>query len=164
MTGLPRKKAAFTLMELTLASAVLIAAILSLLGTYTSCLNLNETSRNLTTAFNLLQEKLENMYNRRASLVAGHSTEQLADFPSGNCLATDIFDDGNDPDGVSNADLLWISLSLSWAQKGNRIIGEDNGSGIGGIELNGTLDGTEDVNGNNIVDSPAQIITLLRRE
>lgn len=164
MTGLSRKNAAFTLMELTLASAVLITAILGLLGTYTSCMNLNETSRSLTTALNLLQERLEDMHNQRAFLVAGHSTEQLADFPGGNCLAIDIFDDGSDPDGVSNANLLWISLSLSWAQKGNRIIGEDNGSGIGGIELNGTLDGTEDVNGNNIIDSPAQIITLLRRD
>ncbi|MFH1244908.1 MAG: hypothetical protein V1662_00295, partial [Candidatus Omnitrophota bacterium] len=138
-------------MELTIASVVLTTAILSLLGTYTSCFNLNETNRNLTIALNSLQERLENIHSLRdmqTPLAAGHYTEQLANFPRKHCLVIDVFDNGADPDGISNADLFWISLSLSWKQAGNRIIGEDNGSGIGGTELNGSLDGTEDTNGN----------------
>ena len=159
-------KSAFTLMELMIAAAVLSIALLGLLGVFTRCFGLNETAKNLTIAINGAQEKLEQIRNLRDAGTprpAGHYSENVSNFPVQHRVAIDIFDDGTDPDGISNSDLFWISVSVSWKQKGGRIIGEDNGSG-GGIPLNGGIpDGTEDANINQILDSPAQIITLMSK-
>jgi len=46
-----------------------------------------------------------------------------------------------------------VDVSVSWRQANGRIIGEDNGAG-GGTALDGVLNGSEDVNANNALDSP----------
>jgi hypothetical protein len=136
-------------------------------------MGLNETSGNMTAAITGAQHKLEEV---RDSHNSGTLSAQLIPpghyvfpenyfgpaltWPVAHSVAIDIFNDGFDPDGKSNSGLYWISVAVSWAQKGGRIIGEDNGAG-GGVALNGVCDGAEDVNGNGIIDSPAQIITLM---
>ena len=52
-----------------------------------------------------------------------------------------------------NPELLQVTISVCWRQ-GNRVIGEDT-------NLNGQLDAGEVDNGNNIIDSPAQIVTII---
>jgi hypothetical protein len=152
-------------MELMIGTAVLVIALLAMLLVFTSCMGLNDTSGNLTAAMTVAQQKLEELRNLRDSgmpLAAGHYSETLDNWSSfDHRVAIDIFDDGSDPDGRSNADLYWISISVSWRQKGGRIIGEDNGAGAG-VALNGICDGTEDVNTNTFLDSPARIITLMK--
>lgn len=150
-------KSGFTLMELVIAAAVLAGALLGLLGVYLNCFNLNESTKNLTLAINGAQQKLEQIHNLRdlgTARPAGNYSESLSNFPAEHSVAINIFDNGSDPDGISNNDLFWIGISVSWKQKGGRIIGEDD-------NLNGNLDAGEDDNGNGILDSPAQLVTLL---
>jgi hypothetical protein len=53
----------------------------------------------------------------------------------------------------TNPELLQVTISVCWRQ-GNRVIGEDT-------NLNGQLDAGEVDNGNNIIDSPVQIVTII---
>jgi prepilin-type N-terminal cleavage/methylation domain-containing protein len=159
----------FTLVELMLAGAILTVALVGLLGSYLLSFNLNETAKNLTSYTYAVEQQIEeirghnfgmifNDYNNTvfrandAALLAGNPVQ--ISFTPNLETAGSIRVDNSDPN------LLRITVSMCWRQQGGRIIGEDNGSG-GGIALNGTLDGAEDANGNNIIDSPAMIVTLM---
>ncbi len=147
-------KKGFTLIELMIAAAILVIALVGLLAAYTGCFGLNETARNLTIAMSGAQKEMEKIRNLAFSQISaedGNSFEiaGIADADSEGVIEVDS----------SNPDLLVVTVTVCWRQKGGRVIGEDNGSG-GGTLLNGNLDGTEDTNGNNILDSPAQIVTL----
>lgn len=163
------KKKGFTLIELMLAAMILIVVLVALVGGYLLAFNLNETAKNLTIATYSVEQKLEeirgynfnlifNDYNNtvfraeNATLVAGNPPQIL--FTPNLDTAGSVSVDNSDPN------LLKITVSMCWRQQGGRIIGEDNGQG-GGIPLNGILDGAEDANNNNIMDSPAQIVTLM---
>ena len=162
--GTDSVKRGFTLLELMLAAAIMIVAMAGLLGAYVLCFNISETAKNLTLATAAVQEEIETIRNRAFSNIANLPTNDLspgfqgaifdaAGFPAGSAVGSVKIDD-------SDSDLLKITVSVSWRQRGGRIIGEDNGRG-GGIALNGKLDGTEDVNGNNVSDSPACIEVLM---
>ena len=61
--------------------------------------------------------------------------------------------------GVSEVDntnpgLLMVTMSFSWRQTNNRIIGEDT-------NFNGQLNAGEDKNGNGVLDSPAQLVSYI---
>lgn len=146
----------FTLLELMLASVIMIVALGGLLASYVLCFNLSETAKNTTLATNAIQLELETIrdynfydiqsdYNNATFTVSGFANQQAI----GSVIVESI-----------SADLLRITVSVSWRQKGGRIIGEDSGRG-GGIALNGNLEGTEDVDGDGIIDSPAMLSTVV---
>lgn len=56
----------------------------------------------------------------------------------------------------TDPDLLKITVTICWKQVGGRIIGED-------LNLDGDLDTGEDSNGNEQLDSPVQIVTLMAK-
>lgn len=149
-------KTGFSLLELMLASVILIIAIGGLLSSYTLCFNINEMAKNQTLSIAVIQERLED--------IRDHSFNSIfTDYNNSNFEITGIVN--QDAEGSirvdnSDPDLLKIIVSACWRQQGGRIIGEDNGRG-GGIALNGRLDGNEDANANGIMDSPAQIVTLI---
>lgn len=162
-------KGGFTLVELMLAGAIMVVALVGLLGSYLLSFNLNETAKNMTSATYAIEQQMEeirgynfnlifNDYNNTvfrandATLLAGNPVQ--ISFTQNLDTAGSVRVDNSDPN------LLRITVSMCWRQQGGRIIGEDNGRG-GGIALNGMLDGTEDLNGNNIIDSPAMIVTLM---
>ncbi len=109
-----------------------------------------------------VMEQLRSERDGGAPRAPGHYVDQMANSPIAHRVAIDIFDDGTDPDTESNADLHWVSVSVTWMQERGRIFGEDDGTG-GGVALDGVLNGAEDANGNGILDAPAQIITLMRQ-
>ena len=178
----------FTLVELMMAAAVTAVALLGLLGVFSGCFGVDESARDLTVAMNGARHIMEELrtFRDEARITTNASRDDFpADFqaeisnfrnsgiPNWGILhrvAIDIFDDGSDPDGVSEtwgsgADpekLFWISVSVSWMQRGGRIYGEDNGAG-GSAALDGNIGGSEDGNNNGILDSPAQVITLMRQ-
>jgi len=153
----------FTLLELMMASAVLIVAMAGLLGTYMLCFNIIETSKNLTLATNAIQQEIEVIrdypFSNIANLVTASpsgfkgATFTVPGFAAGSAIGSVSVND-------SNPDLLKITVSVSWRQKSGRIIGEDNGRG-GGIALNGRSDGSEDLDGDGSLDSPAEITILM---
>jgi prepilin-type N-terminal cleavage/methylation domain-containing protein len=175
------RKNGFTLVELMIAAAVTAVALLGLLGVFSGCFSTDESSRDLTASMNISRHIVEEIRmlrdeareNPNKDFPVDYQVEIAALEVNAEANATnnlgilldvviDVFDNGLDPNGISNADLCWINVSISWMQKGGRIYGEDNGSG-GGTALDGAINGSEDANGNGILDSPAQIITLMRR-
>lgn len=142
----------FTLMELMIAAAVLIAVLVGLLAAFIGCFALNETSRNLTIAINGCQRKLEEIHDESFGQIfasydgATFEVAGLRDADSEGVVEVD----NTDPD------LLVISVTVCWRQKGGRIFGEDS-------DLDGVLDAGEDDNGNGQLDSPAQLVTLMAR-
>lgn len=163
MASFKLNKSGFTLIELMIGAAVLIIALVGLLATYTGSFNLNETARNLTIAMNVNQEKLEEIRDHDFdSIVTDYSSGgSPGDTFSPSLLdgsgIIEIIDDRSDPGELTSPDLIQVTITISWRQKGNRVIGED-------ANLDGTWDaGSEDANGNGQFDSPAQVITLIAR-
>lgn len=175
------KRGGFTLLEVMIAAAVLVVALLGLLGVFTGCFGLNETARNLTIAINGAQEKLEEIRNYSSdsfdTMVGDYSSggtegntftispanwlaagEQSAVIYFRNPATGAILNTG--PTASPGLNLYEVRITVCWRQKGGRIIGEDGGTG-GGIALDGVLNGNEDADGNNMLDSPAQIVTLM---
>lgn len=150
-------------MELMIASAVLLIALVGLLATYAGCYRLNETARNLTIAVNLGQEQLEGIRNHGfASIVTDYSAggtpgDTFTPAPLDGSGIITIINNGDDDAHVTNVDLIEVTITICWRQRGNLIVGED-------ADLDGNwVLASEDANGNGRFDSPAQIVTLIAR-
>ncbi|MFA5147519.1 MAG: hypothetical protein WC491_00165 [Candidatus Omnitrophota bacterium] len=146
----------FTLLELMLASTILIVAICGLLASYVLCFSLTETAKNMTLASNAIQFKLEEMRDHTFGDVSAdydNTTFTVSGFSAGQAIGAITVES-------ISTDLLRVTVSVCWRQGGNRIYGEDNGRG-GGIALSGHIEGTEDLDADGIVDSPAMISTLM---
>lgn len=139
-------------MELMIASAILMFIIIGLLYTYIACFELNEFNRNLTFANNALQAEMESLRETPFDdlpLLDGTSFT-LDGFPSGSSTGfIDIY-------ATPYADLMYVRLVGCWSQKSGRIIGEDR-------NLDGTLQPSEDLDLDNVMDSPAEIATFISR-
>ena len=142
-------KTGFTLLELIIGSVILVVAIVGLLAAFGNCFTINEGARNLTIAMNNAQGKIEEIRNL--------TFDQVAAQDGANFEIIELPD--NDSEGIveintNNPNLLTVTITVCWRQKGGRIFGEDT-------NLNGALDTGEDTNGNNVLDSPAQLVTLI---
>lgn len=162
-------KGGFTLVELMLAGAIMVVALVGLLGSYLLSFNLNETAKNMTLATYAIEQQMEEIRDYNFNLIfndynntvfRANNVTLLAGNPIQISFTPNLETAGSVRVDNSDPNLLRITVSMCWRQQGGRIIGEDNGRG-GGIALNGILDGTEDLNGNNIIDSPAMIVTLM---
>jgi len=133
-----------------IAAAVLVVALLGLLGVFTNCFGLNETARNLTIAINGAQERLEQIRNADfGTIIANYNGPFNVSGLDGIGRVDATYVAG------SNNNLIDTRVVICWRQGRNRIIGED-------INLNGNLDAGEDVNPTNgSLDSPAQLVTLI---
>lgn len=152
----PKKMCGFTLLELMLAAAILIVAISGLLATYVLCFNLTETAKNTTLATTAIQFKLEEIRDHTFGDITAdydNTTFTVSGFAAGQAMGAIYVES-------ITTDILRVTVSVCWRQGGNRIYGEDNGRG-GGIALSGHLEGTEDIDADGIVDSPAMISTLM---
>ena len=137
----------FTLMEVLLATAILASAISAILMTYYSCFVLSSTSKNINITTNAAMGLVEEMRNSAFNRI-------VDDYNGLNFIVNDI----PQSRGVvyvddTNPELLQVTISVCWRQ-GNRVIGEDT-------NLNGQLDAGEVDNGNNIIDSPVQLVTII---
>ena len=137
----------FTLVEVLLAAAILASAISAILMTYYSCFVLISTSKNINITTNAAMGLVEEIRNSAFNRI-------VDDYDGLNFIVNDI----PQSRGVvyvddSNPELLQVTISVCWRQ-GNRVIGEDT-------NLNGQLDAGEVDNGNHIIDSPVQIVTII---
>lgn len=154
MPGGNKKIYGFTLLEVMIATAILVIAISGLLATFAGLSSLNENSKKLTLATTSTHDKME----------------EIRDFLNSNGL-TDTYSTYNgqafDPDGFraneakgavsidnTNPDYLEISVSVSWTERTNKIVGED-------ADLDGVLDGGEDSNSDGRLSSPAELVTIM---
>lgn len=140
----------FTLIEVMIATAILVTVLCGILATYIACFELISTSKNLTLAINSAQRKIEEIRNYSFSGIStdyNWTTFTVDEITLENSRGIVYVDN-------SNPDLLEITISVCWRQRGNRIIGED-------LDLDGILDAGEDSNANGIIDSPVQLVTLI---
>lgn len=140
-----KRKAGFALAEVMVAAVVMILAFVGILVTYIKCLELNEMSRNKSTATRAAKTRMEQINN-------SDFTQLTANFNN-----VPFFDPAVNGAGVSyinntNPELVQITVSFCWRQKNGLLIGED-------ADLDGSLDAGEDTNGNGMIDSTVQLVT-----
>jgi hypothetical protein len=176
-----RKRRGMTLSEVLIAVCILITAVSALLLAYANCFILADSVRNTNIATNFAQGVIEGLRNYSfptdanadgkpdiTNIVITHDNTDyyfvqgssgtflyrcsfpIADIlPSGRCWIYIDYDYDND--GVGETDLLELTVSVCWKQKG-RVIGEDK-------DLDGVLDSGEDANGNGMIDSSVELKT-----
>ncbi len=148
-----RVKSGFSLVEVIMATAILAFALCGILGTYVTCLVLITTSKNVNAATNAAQGIVEEIRSTPfTQIIAKYNgmVFTVDDIPSSVGVVYI-----NSTTAPANSNLLEAIVSICWRQ-GNRVIGEDT-------NLNGVLNTGEDINGNNIIDSPVQLKTMVVR-
>ena len=174
------RRAGFTLVELALVIAIMGVVLTGLLGAFIACFALNETSENLTIAINGAQVKMEEIRNHVDTV--NDFGVLITDYSPGGVIGNTFTIDpvnwlgavnqsaviyildpqsgiilNTGPTADPGLDLYDIRITVCWRQKGGRIVGEDS-------NLDGVLNAGEDTSTvNNILDSPAQIITLIAK-
>ncbi|MFH0940583.1 MAG: type II secretion system protein [Candidatus Omnitrophota bacterium] len=137
----------FTLLELMIASGVLVIVLTGLLSAYISCLEMNETTKNSNLALGAVQEELENLrkapFQTLNTTYTFYATGPLANFSLGRVAI----------DKTTNSSFYRVDAGMCWKQRNSRVIGEC-------IDNNGTLV-FNDTNGNGILDSPVQLTTYM---
>lgn len=145
-----RHNSGLTLLELIIATAILVVAISGLLAIFIGLFSMNEGARKLTLATTAAQDKMEEI--RNSDYAALYTAYNGTSFnPDGFATAEAkgaVSIDNTDPD------LLKVHISVSWKERSNKIVGEDK-------NLNGALDSGEDLNGDGKLSSPAEIVTLM---
>ena len=137
----------FTLVELLIASVMFILTLAGILLSYIKCVELNEHSRNLSIAMRGLESRFEEIRNTPFSQIP--ATYDQVTFANANLNGIGVSEVDN-----TNPGLLMVTMSFSWRQTNNRIIGEDT-------NFNGQLNAGEDKNGNGVLDSPAQLVSYI---
>ncbi|MFH1479172.1 MAG: type II secretion system protein [Candidatus Omnitrophota bacterium] len=140
----------FTLIELTTAAAIVVIALSGLLMLFARLSSMNENANNLTLANIAIQDKMEEIKNFNFdTILATYNNTRFE--PDG--FAADQADGWIKVNQFSPG-LLQVYISVSWRESSNRVIGEDK-------NLNGQLDGGEDLDSDNLLSSPARLITLI---
>lgn len=147
-------KSGFSLIEILMATVILVVAVTGLIQLFIYCSILSEESRNLAQAMTEAQSTFEKISNDNYSAIitdyaAGGTPGNKFDLSQGNGKGVIYIDS-------SNPDLLKIEIVVSWRNQNGRIIGEDT-------NLNGILDGAEDSNGNGKLDSPGTFISWIAK-
>ncbi|MGE5279581.1 MAG: type IV pilus modification PilV family protein [Deltaproteobacteria bacterium] len=144
-----RGRKGFTLLELMVVAGIAITALVGLLGTYVAALTLTETTRSSELAMLSAQAVLEDMrttaFTGIYSAFNGYTTTVDGLDANASVIRVTVND--------SNANLLNVTVGACWRQKGGRIIGEC-------YDASGTVT-FNDTNGNHVLDSPVQIMTLM---
>lgn len=140
-----RSKKGFALPEMLLAAVIAAFAICGILLTYITCMNTIKTSKNVSIATGAAQGLIEAIRSTPFPQIITNY-DRLAftvnNIPSSRGIV--YVDD-------TNPELLLVTVSVCW-REGNRVIGEDT-------NLNGNLEATEDINGNNLIDSTVELVT-----
>jgi len=150
-----RTREAFSLIELMFSLVMLIIILVGLMYTYVVCFKLNNSSRDMTLINSALQAKLESVMDTPFDSLSSldGNTFTLSGFAADVAVGfIDVYD------SVYN-DLKYVRIVACWEEGGKgtrRKIGED-------INLDGILESSEDLDNDGMVDSPAEIVTLISR-
>jgi Tfp pilus assembly protein PilV len=148
-----KEERGFSLAEALVATGIMAFALVGILCTYTTCLVLINTSKNVNAATNAAQGIIEEIRSTPFTQIMPNYNGMLFtvnDVPSS--IGVVYINNSTAP---ASADLMLATVSICWRQ-GNKTIGED-------VNLNGVLDAGEDLNGNGIIDSTVQLKTMVVR-
>jgi len=146
----PEDPQGFTLPELMVAAMVTVIAFMGILYTYARYLELDELSRNTAIALQTSQNKIEAIKNTQFDQI-------VATFNNQTFTSSGINGRGVVTIDATNPKLMLVTVTFSWKQTNNRMMGEDT-------NLNGVLNTGEDKNGNGLMDSPVQLIAYIYNE
>ena len=147
-----KRKKGFTLIEILISTALMAIAIGGIFQVFTALMQLSETNENLTLCNNFAQGIVNEIRNVEFEDIS-------ADYKNKKFICNDLAAKGIAHQGlitVTDIDpgfLVRVKVIICWQDK-NRIIGEDK-------NLNGNLNGGEDLNGNGELDSPCSIETAI---
>ncbi|MFA5271619.1 MAG: hypothetical protein WC412_04685 [Candidatus Omnitrophota bacterium] len=148
------KQKSLTLAEILIAVCILIVAVSAILMAYANCFILIDSVRNVNIATNAAQGVIEEIRNTAFTRLTDPSYCDCVTSLCNGCTFTVneipqsmgvIYIDETTPE------LLGVTVSVCWRQKG-RTIGEDS-------NLNGILDAGEDTNVNGRIDSTVELTT-----
>lgn len=148
----------FSLAEVLVAAAIFLIIIVGVLLVFVVSSALNELSKNMTLAMVESQSKLEEIRNHSFDLImtdysSGGTPGNIFNLTSLNGKGAIYISNTMPP---ANVNLLRVKIVACWQESNGRIIGED-------INLNGSLDPAEDLNGNSELDSLANIISFVAK-
>ncbi len=144
----------FTLVELLVVVAILSFILTGMIGLFIQTSTHGNMSTNKTIALNEAQGILEAVRNHDFdSIVTDYS---FGGSPGDTFALTNPTGMGKIYINSADPDLLTLQVVVSWQDKYNRIIGEDT-------DLDGVLDGGEDINGNTQLDSPVSLMSMITR-
>jgi hypothetical protein len=134
-----------TLVEVMVATLIMLVAVIGILFSYVKFLELEEIGRGATIATRAIKNKVEEIKNTSFNNI--YSTYNNTSF-----TVTGM--DGIGKIYVDNSQdrLRIVKVVFCWRMLGRRVIGED-------VNLNGVLDAGEDKNGNGQIDSYVQVVT-----
>lgn len=149
-----RSLTGFTLIELTIASAILAMTLLGVLAFYQDTLILGQYAQGRTLALQSVQAKLEEMRrNPYGSLTTNYG---VGGTPGNTFIPTGLNGRGAITFDTTNPAAIGVRVTVSWQERG-RMFGEDR-------DLDGALDAGEDTNGNGLLDGPVELVTYLADE
>jgi type II secretory pathway pseudopilin PulG len=143
-----RRIQGFTIVELLIATGIILLTSIAILFGYVQCLELNTLNKDMLTALNSARNITETI--KGASFDEIYGTYQQKTFPIQGLDGIVLTQVDN-----KNPQLLGVSIQCFWRSKG-RVIGEDK-------NLNGSLDKDEDQNNNGKLDSPVTLLTMISK-
>lgn len=138
----------FTIPEVLITTLILLPVFVGTMYVFIQCMELSAIARHSSYAVLASKDKLAEVENTAFDQITG--TYNNATFTSdeiANGLGVVYVED-------SQPDMREVTVSFSWQERNGRVFGED-------ADLDGQIDGGEDVNGNNRLDSPVQVTTVI---
>lgn len=153
-TTIRKSNQGFSLIELMFVLGILVTTIAGMVRLFMFCSIQADIAGNKTIAISQAQNKLEEIRNHSFDLIA---TDYASGGTPGNTFNLSLINGvGRIYIDSSNSELLTLEVVVSWANKHNRIVGEDQ-------DLDGVLDPGEDIDGNGKLDSGVEIISMVTR-
>ncbi len=147
-----KRNSGFTMIEVLFTVGILAFCLCGLLVTYINMFVFSDLSRSFSLATNAVQAKIEE--------IKIASFDELDSY-DGVDFDLDGFFSGSSKGVIEVSDMEYSDdlkriRIIACFKSHNRVIGED-------LNLNGSLDAEEDVNGNGRLDSPVELVTLAVR-
>lgn len=140
-------RAGFSLPELLFSLVILLPLFAGAMLVLVRCLALNELSVNTSSALLAVRNRMHDIENTAFNQIIANYHQQTFTSP-------DLAGTGVSYVQAISGDLLTVTVSFCWQEANGRLMGED-------ADLDGVLDFGEDLNGNNMLDSPVTIATVI---
>ena len=156
-----KKEAAFSLVELLIVVWILAFVMTAMIQLFIYTSVEAEMAGNKTLAVSEAQNKIEEIRNSNyANIVTNYSSGGTP----GNIFTPTSFtgkgvvylDTNGSFINSTSSELIGIKVVVCWRNKYGRVVGEDT-------NLNGQKDAGEDLNGNNQLDSPVVLMSMITR-
>jgi len=139
-----------SLIELSIAIAIFVIAACGIISIFLSCATLTDSAGNITQMANIARGELEDSVRRANFDTLANYFLLPPNVPNDTSLAVYV---QNHP---TINDLREVIIVLNIRGKSNRVVGEDQ-------NLNGVLDGGEDLDGNGRLSSIYEVATYVAR-